>query len=427
MISYELAYGIALATVVLMANSMSLQGDRRRAAGLLVRVHSEVVHLPAVDWLLRVCVRGRRRNQPRAVRLPGSRAGAGRRLSHRIQLDALRDVLHGGIHQHGDGLGRRHEPVSRRLARTVHPGRLRLDLVRDQAGVPAVRLPVAALDAAAFPLRPVDVVRMEGAVAAGDGEPASPRPRGCSTLASDALLFYVFAAVTVIGSLVVVSQNNPVYSLLSLVGAFFGLCGLYVLLEAPFLAVVQIIVYAGAIMVLFLFVVMVLNVPREDAAEWDRAHPLYRPMAVRVGGVLAVLLALEFGWALSTHLRLSIGVADERARRVLGRRAGPRPLHRLHVRVRSHVDPDHRGDGRRASCSRARGKTVRPYNHADWPLPGAVGPAVRHRRGRRVPAPQPDHAADVGRDHAERRQPDVRGVRPAVRRQSTARSSRSSS
>ena len=59
------------------------------------------------------------------------------------------------------------------------------------------------------------------------------------------------------------------------------------LLEAPFVAVVQIIIYAGAIMVLFLFVVMLLNVPREDAAEWDRAHPLYRPMAVRIGGVLA--------------------------------------------------------------------------------------------------------------------------------------------
>ena len=51
------------------------------------------------------------------------------------------------------------------------------------------------------------------------------------------------------------------------------------LLEAPFVAVVQIIIYAGAIMVLFLFTVMLLNVPREDAAEWDRAHPLYRPMA----------------------------------------------------------------------------------------------------------------------------------------------------
>ncbi len=124
------------------------------------------------------------------------------------------------------------------------------------------------------------------------------------------MLFYAFAAVTVIGSLIVVTQKNPVYSLVSLVGAFFGLCGLYVLLEAPFLAVVQIIVYAGAIMVLFLFVVMVLNVPREDAAEWDRAHPLYRPMAVRIGAVLAVLLALELGWALSLTTGLGVGVAE---------------------------------------------------------------------------------------------------------------------
>ena len=130
-------------------------------------------------------------------------------------------------------------------------------------------------------------------------------------MASDALLFYAFAAVTVMGALAVVVQKNPVYSLVSLVGAFFGLSGLYVLLDAPFLAVVQIIVYAGAIMVLFLFVVMVLNVPREDAAEWDRAHPLYRPMAVRVGAGLALLLALELGWALSRTTGLSIGVADE--------------------------------------------------------------------------------------------------------------------
>jgi NADH-quinone oxidoreductase subunit J len=131
-------------------------------------------------------------------------------------------------------------------------------------------------------------------------------------MASDALLFYAFAAVSVIGALLVVAQRNPVYSLVSLVGSFFGLCGLYVLLEAPFVAVVQIIVYAGAIMVLFLFVVMVLNVPREDAAEWDRAHPLYRPMAVRVGGVMAALLALELGWALARTSGLSVGVADAR-------------------------------------------------------------------------------------------------------------------
>jgi NADH-quinone oxidoreductase subunit J len=130
-------------------------------------------------------------------------------------------------------------------------------------------------------------------------------------LASDALLFYAFAAVTVIGALLVVSQKNPVYSVLSLILSFFGLAGLYVLLEAPFVAVVQIIIYAGAIMVLFLFTVMLLNVPREDAAEWDRSHPLYRPMALRIGAVLAVLLALELGWALSRTPGLAVGVADQ--------------------------------------------------------------------------------------------------------------------
>ena len=130
-------------------------------------------------------------------------------------------------------------------------------------------------------------------------------------MGSDALLFYMFAGAAVLGALLVVTQKNPVYSVLALIASFFGLSGLYVLLEAPFVAVVQIIIYAGAIMVLFLFTVMLLNVPREDAAEWDRAHPLYRPMAVRIGGGLAILLALELGWALSRTAGLGGGVADE--------------------------------------------------------------------------------------------------------------------
>jgi NADH-quinone oxidoreductase subunit J len=131
-------------------------------------------------------------------------------------------------------------------------------------------------------------------------------------LTSEILLFYAFAAVTVLGAIIVVGQRNPVYSLMSLVGSFFGLCGLYVLLEAPFLAVVQIIVYAGAIMVLFLFVVMVLNVPREDAAEWDRSHPLFRPMAMRVGTALALLLTIELGWALSRTPGLTAASGEDR-------------------------------------------------------------------------------------------------------------------
>lgn len=118
-------------------------------------------------------------------------------------------------------------------------------------------------------------------------------------MASELLIFYLFAAIAVGGALVVILQRNPVYSVLATVAAFFGLSGLYVLLDAPFVAVIQIIVYAGAIMVLFLFTVMLLNVPREDAAEWDRTHPLYRPWPRRVGGVLAVLLVAQLLWALA--------------------------------------------------------------------------------------------------------------------------------
>ena len=121
----------------------------------------------------------------------------------------------------------------------------------------------------------------------------------------------MFAGVATLGSLLVILQKNPIYSVLALIAAFFGLSGLYVLLQAPFVAVVQIIIYAGAIMVLFLFVVMLLNVPREDAAEWDRSHPLNRPGARRLGGALAVLLLLELVWAVwHVSTRQESGIKD---------------------------------------------------------------------------------------------------------------------
>jgi NADH-quinone oxidoreductase subunit J len=132
-------------------------------------------------------------------------------------------------------------------------------------------------------------------------------------LGSEQILFYAFAGVAVFGSLFVIVQRNPIYSVLALIGAFFGLSGLYVLLEAPFVAIVQIIIYAGAIMVLFLFTVMLLNVPREDASEWDRTHPLYRPWPRRIGGVLAILLIAQLGWALMRTPGLRGGVGTETA------------------------------------------------------------------------------------------------------------------
>jgi NADH-quinone oxidoreductase subunit J len=118
-------------------------------------------------------------------------------------------------------------------------------------------------------------------------------------LAFDLLIFYLFAAITVGGALLVVGQRNPVYSVMAIVGSFCGLSGLYVLLDAPFVAVVQIIIYAGAILVLFLFTVMLLNASREDGAEWDRSHPYYRPGPTRVGSVLAVVLLGQLVWAMS--------------------------------------------------------------------------------------------------------------------------------
>src|SRR5256712_8471185 len=110
-------------------------------------------------------------------------------------------------------------------------------------------------------------------------------------------LFYLFGAVAVVASLLVIAQRNPVYSVLLLIASFGALSGLYVLLEAPFVAVIQIIVYAGAIMVLFLFVVMLLNAPHEETDYDERVHPLLRPGPMRLGAALAVVFVVELWWA----------------------------------------------------------------------------------------------------------------------------------
>src|SRR5262249_21702816 len=100
-------------------------------------------------------------------------------------------------------------------------------------------------------------------------------------------------------SLLVIGQRNPIYSVLLLIASFGALSGLYVLLEAPFAAVIQIIVYAGAIMVLFLFVVMLLNAPHEDTEFDERTHPLLRPGPMCFGAALAAVLIVELVWALN--------------------------------------------------------------------------------------------------------------------------------
>lgn len=122
----------------------------------------------------------------------------------------------------------------------------------------------------------------------------------------DTFLFYLFGALAVGGSLVVVAQRNPMYSVLSLIGSFIGLAGLYVLLDAPFTAVTQIIVYAGAIVVLFLFVVMLLNAPREEVPASEGRWPI--PTGVRrVGLIFGVIFLAQLLWMVSRFGRTPIG------------------------------------------------------------------------------------------------------------------------
>jgi len=113
-------------------------------------------------------------------------------------------------------------------------------------------------------------------------------------------LFYLLGAVAVLASLLVIVQHNPIYGVLLLIASFGALSGLYVLLDAPFVAVIQIIVYAGAIMVLFLFVVMLLNVPKEDTEE-ARLHGIVAPGVTTLGAVLAAALVIELWWALTKN------------------------------------------------------------------------------------------------------------------------------
>lgn len=107
----------------------------------------------------------------------------------------------------------------------------------------------------------------------------------------ETLIFLLFAALAVVSSLVVVVHRNPVYSTMSLVVTLFSVAVLFVLLGAPFIAALQILIYAGAILVLFLFVLMLLNITREEAAISRQKVQLGAALlgAAAFGGVLALL------------------------------------------------------------------------------------------------------------------------------------------
>lgn len=103
------------------------------------------------------------------------------------------------------------------------------------------------------------------------------------------ILFWLLTAMAIGSALMVITRKNPVHSVLSLVVVFFAISGHYILMNAQFLAVVNIIVYAGAIMVLFLFVVMLMNL--NASAEPQKNKLLQFAGVISGGGLFLVLLA----------------------------------------------------------------------------------------------------------------------------------------
>ncbi|MCX5493160.1 NADH-quinone oxidoreductase subunit J [Kaistia dalseonensis] len=115
-----------------------------------------------------------------------------------------------------------------------------------------------------------------------------------------ALFFYLFSAITVASALMVIGSRNPVHSVLFLILAFFNAAGLFLLLGAEFLAMLLVVVYVGAVAVLFLFVVMMLDV---DFVELRQGFLQYLPVGGLVGLVFLVELLLAFsGWVFAPEL-----------------------------------------------------------------------------------------------------------------------------
>jgi NADH-quinone oxidoreductase subunit J len=114
------------------------------------------------------------------------------------------------------------------------------------------------------------------------------------------LLFYLFSGLLVLSALMVISAKNPVHSVLFLIFAFFNAAGLFVLLGAEYIAMTLIIVYVGAVAVLFLFVVMMLDI---NFAELRQGFLKYLPMGALTGGLLFVEFLLVFYASLNAPMK----------------------------------------------------------------------------------------------------------------------------
>src|SRR5438874_9062540 len=105
----------------------------------------------------------------------------------------------------------------------------------------------------------------------------------------EAIAFYFFSAILIASAVMVIAARNPVHSVLFLILSFFNAAGLFVLLGAEFLAMILIVVYVGAVAVLFLFVVMMLDI---DFAELKRGSLQYLPFGMLIGLILVAELVM---------------------------------------------------------------------------------------------------------------------------------------
>ena len=134
-----------------------------------------------------------------------------------------------------------------------------------------------------------------------------------------ALFFYLFAGVCIASAFMVIAAKIPVHSVLFLILAFVNAAGLFVLLGAEFLAMILIIVYVGAVLVLFLFVVMMLDV---DFAELRQGFLQYMPIGAVVGGILLVELVLVlFTWTIGPDVQQAIATPAPPIARMLNTEA----------------------------------------------------------------------------------------------------------
>lgn len=130
--------------------------------------------------------------------------------------------------------------------------------------------------------------------------------------------FYLFSAITLISALMVITAKSPVHSVLFLILAFFNAAGLFVLLGAEFVAMILVIVYVGAVAVLFLFVVMMLDMGFEDLRK---GAIRYVPVGLIIGGILLVELAMVYSawqFAPSAAANLANPVGDKNNTESLG-------------------------------------------------------------------------------------------------------------